>query len=119
RDGFEVEVGANIRSARDSKECVAKGGDGVGLLRSEFLFMGRREAPSEEEQREEYEEIVKTLGPTLSLVLRTLDVGGDKPLSYMPLQEEENPFLGIRGLRLSLKYPKLFRSQLRAALSAA
>lgn len=119
KDGFEVEVAANIGNARDSKECVAKGGDGVGLLRSEFLFMGRREAPSEEEQRKEYEEIAKTLGPTRSLVLRTLDVGGDKPLSYMPLQEEDNPFLGIRGLRLSLKYPKLFRSQLRAALSAA
>ncbi len=118
-DGFEVEVAANIGSARDSEDCVKMGGDGVGLLRSEFLFMGRREAPSEEEQRTEYEEIAKTLGPTRSLVLRTLDVGGDKPLSYMPLEEEENPFLGIRGLRLSLKFPDLFRSQIRAALRAA
>ncbi len=117
-DGFEVEVAANIGSSRDAKSCVQNGGDGVGLLRSEFLFLGRREAPSEDEQRQEYEEIAKTLGPTRSLVLRTLDVGGDKPLSYMPLEEEENPFLGIRGLRLSLKYPDLFRAQIRAALCA-
>ena len=118
-DGFEVEVGANIGSAKDSQESVSKGCDGVGLLRSEFLFLGRREAPTEEEQRVEYEAIARTLGPTRSLVIRTLDVGGDKPLAYMPLEEEENPFLGIRGLRLSFKFPDLFRSQLRAALAAA
>lgn len=119
QDGFEVEVGANIGSAKDAQEGVGRGCDGVGLLRSEFLFLGRREAPSEDEQRAEYEQIARTLGPTRSLVIRTLDVGGDKPLSYMPLEEEENPFLGIRGLRLSLKFPDLFRSQIRAALGAA
>lgn len=118
-DGFEVEVGANIGSAKDAQEGVGRGCDGVGLLRSEFLFLGRREAPSESEQRNEYEQIARTLGPTRSLVIRTLDVGGDKPLAYMPLEEEENPFLGIRGLRLSLKFPDLFRSQIRAALGAA
>lgn len=118
RDGFEVEVGANIGNAKDSQDGVARGCDGVGLLRSEFLFLGRREAPSEDEQRAEYEEIARTLGPTRSLVIRTLDVGGDKRLAYMPLAEEENPFLGIRGLRLSFKFPDLFRSQIRAALAA-
>lgn len=119
RDGFEVEVGANIGSAKESQEGVGRGCDGVGLLRSEFLFLGRRDAPSEDEQRAEYEAIARTLGPTRSLVIRTLDVGGDKPLAYMPLEEEENPFLGIRGLRLSFKFPELFRSQIRAALAAA
>lgn len=118
-DGFSVEVGANIGNAKDALAAVEKGCDGVGLLRSEFLFMKRREAPTEEEQGAEYEAIAQALGPERSFVIRTLDVGGDKPLAYLPQPEEENPFLGIRGLRLSLKHPEMFRVQIRAALRAA
>lgn len=118
-DGFHVEVAANIGSAKDAEAAVEKGCDGVGLLRSEFLFMKRREAPTEAEQGLEYEAIGKALGKERSLVIRTLDVGGDKPLAYLPQPEEENPFLGIRGLRLSLKHPEMFRVQIRAALKAA
>ncbi len=118
-DGFHVEVAANIGNAKDAQAAVEKGCDGVGLLRSEFLFMKRREAPTEEEQGLEYEAIGRALGQERSLVIRTLDVGGDKPLAYLPQPEEENPFLGIRGLRLSLKHPEMFRIQIRAALRAA
>jgi phosphocarrier protein FPr/phosphocarrier protein len=118
-DGFAVEVAANVGNEKDTQLALANGADGVGLLRSEFLFLHRRNAPSEAEQRKEYEGIARLLGKERSLVLRTLDVGGDKPLSYMPLPEEENPFLGVRGLRLSLQFPDLFRLQIRAALAAA
>src|SRR5690606_27466925 len=118
-DGYPVEVGANIGSQKEAAEAVSNGCDGVGLLRSEFLFLGRRQPPSEAEQQSEYEGIGRALGKERSLVIRTLDVGGDKPLSYMPLEAEENPFLGIRGLRLSFKFPELFRAQIRAALAAA
>ena len=119
KDGRAVDVGANIGNAKEALEAVAQGGDGVGLLRSEFLFMNRRVAPDEAEQRAELEKIAKALGPGRSLVVRTLDVGGDKPLSYVPMPAEENPFLGIRGIRLSLRQPELFATQIRAVLSAA
>ncbi len=118
-DSRAIEVAANIGSAKDAIGAVNHGCDGVGLLRSEFLFMNRRQAPSEEEQRQQFELIGKTLGSNRSLVVRTLDVGGDKPLQYMPIAPEDNPFLGIRGLRLSLRYPDLFSAQLRAILAAA
>jgi len=118
-DGRRVEIGANIGSAKEATQAVEQGADGVGLLRSEFLFMNRRWAPSEDEQRAQFELIGKTLGGGRTLVVRTLDVGGDKPLSYMPIAPEENPFLGIRGLRLSLRYPELFAAQVRAILAAA
>ncbi len=75
--------------------------------------------PTEDEQRETFEEIARALGPARSLVVRTLDVGGDKPLSYLPLEAEENPFLGLRGIRLSLRHGELFDTQLRAILAAA
>lgn len=119
KDGRRIEVAANIGSLKDAQAGSDNGCDAVGLLRSEFLFLGRRDAPTEEEQKDEYVAIAKVLGPERSLVIRTLDVGGDKPLPYIPLADEENPFLGIRGLRVSFKYPDLFRSQLRAALAAA
>jgi phosphoenolpyruvate-protein phosphotransferase len=118
QDGRTVEVGANIGNAKEAEEAVRLGGDGVGLLRSEFLFMNRRVAPDEDEQRGELEKIARALGTSRSLVVRTLDVGGDKPLSYVPMPAEDNPFLGVRGIRLSLRNPDLFITQIRAVLSA-
>ena len=118
-DGVRVEVAANIRNARDAREAVAAGAEGVGLLRSEFLFQDRDVPPTEDEQAEEYGEVARALGPGRRLVVRTLDVGGDKPLAYLPLPREDNPFLGMRGLRVSLEQPALFRTQLRALLRAA
>jgi phosphocarrier protein FPr len=98
---------------------VALGGEGVGLLRSEFLFLNRASAPSEQEQYEVYVAIARTLGRERPLVVRALDVGGDKPLPYLPLPREENPFLGVRGLRLLLERPEVLRTQLRAILRAS
>jgi phosphocarrier protein FPr len=91
----------------------------VGLLRSEFLFLGRTSAPSENEQTETYAAIAKALGPERPLIIRTLDVGGDKPLPYLPIPDEENPFLGERGVRVGLNRPEILRTQLRAILRAA
>ena len=119
RDGARIEVTANIRSAADAQEAVAAGADGVGLLRSEFLFANRDTAPTEEEQAAQYLATAEALGRERKLVVRTLDVGGDKPLAYLPLPKEANPFLGLRGIRVSLNRPALFRIQLRAILAAA
>ena len=119
RDGARIEVTANIRSAADAQEAVAAGADGVGLLRSEFLFANRDTAPTEEEQAAQYLATAEALGRERKLVVRTLDVGGDKPLAYLPLPKEANPFLGLRGIRVSLDRPALFRIQLRAILAAA
>ncbi|TDN70139.1 phosphoenolpyruvate--protein phosphotransferase [Paraburkholderia sp. BL10I2N1] len=118
-DGHRVEVVANIRNAQEAREAVAAGAEGVGLLRSEFLFDSRDTAPSEDEQTDEYCAVAEALGRERPLVVRTLDVGGDKPLSYMPLPHEDNPFLGLRGVRVSLDRPDIFRTQLRAILRAA
>lgn len=118
-DGVHIEIGGNIGGVDGAEEVVAMGGEGVGLLRSEFLFLGRRDAPSEDEQTQVYETIAKTLGPDRNLIVRTLDVGGDKPLAYMPTPPEANPFLGVRGLRMSLQHPEIFRSQLRAIVRSA
>lgn len=118
-DGHRIEIAANIGTAEEALAAVAQGGDAVGLLRSELLFLDRGTAPSEQEQAEVYRAVASTLGRSRKLVIRTLDVGGDKPLAYMPLPREENPFLGVRGIRLSLEKPDLLRSQLRAILEAA
>lgn len=118
-DNVRFEVAGNIGNVEGAREVVSNGGEGVGLLRSEFLFLGRKEAPSEKEQAEVYQEIAKTLGKDRTLIVRTLDVGGDKPLAYMPTPKEDNPFLGVRGLRLSLRHTDVFRSQIRAILTAA
>jgi len=118
-DGHRIEVVANIRNAKEAEEAVAIGAEGVGLLRSEFLFDDRDTAPSEEEQAREYTAVAQALGPERTLVIRTLDVGGDKPLTYLPLPKEDNPFLGLRGVRVSLDRPDMFRVQLRAILQAA
>ncbi len=118
-DGHRVLVVANIRNAEEAREAIAAGAEGVGLLRSEFLFDNRDTAPSEDEQADEYCAVARALGRERPLVVRTLDVGGDKPLTYMPLPKEDNPFLGLRGVRVSLDRPDIFRVQLRAILRAA
>lgn len=118
-DGQRIEVVANVRNATEAREAVALGGEGVGLLRSEFLFDERDTAPSEDEQAAAYIAVAQALGPQRTLVIRTLDVGGDKPLPYLPLPKEDNPFLGLRGVRVSLDQPEMFRTQLRAILRAS
>lgn len=116
RDGHRVEVVANISSMEDAKEAVAVGAEGVGLLRSEFLFENRKTPPRYEEQLAAYRGIARIIGPERPLVIRTLDVGGDKPLPYLPLPKEDNPFLGLRGIRACLDRPDIFREQIRAIL---
>jgi len=118
-EGHRVEVVANIGDEDEARRVPEVGGEGVGLLRTEFLFMDRRTAPSEDEQASTYEAIARALGPERILVIRTLDVGGDKPLPYLPIGPEPNPFLGERGIRLMHTRPELFRAQLRAILRAA
>jgi len=119
RDGHRVEVVANIGAVREAERVPAVGGEGVGLLRTEFLFMDRRTAPDEDEQARSYEAIARALGPDRILVIRTLDVGGDKPIPYLALATESNPFLGERGVRLTLARPELFEAQVRAILRAS
>ncbi|HEY5881607.1 MAG TPA: phosphoenolpyruvate--protein phosphotransferase, partial [Nakamurella sp.] len=118
-DGHHVEIVANIGSLEDAQAGVTKGAEGVGLLRSEFVFMDRRSAPTEDEQAQIYTDIAKALKPGQPLVIRTLDVGGDKPLPYLPIAPEENPFLGQRGIRVGLDRPEILRTQVRAILRAA
>lgn len=118
RDGIQLEVAGNIGSVTEAGRVVEFGGEGVGLLRTEFLFQDRITAPSEEEQYGTYISISKALG-NRPLIIRTLDVGGDKPLPYLPMPHEDNPFLGNRGLRLCLSKPDIFKVQLRAILRAA
>jgi phosphocarrier protein FPr len=117
-DGHHVDVTANAGSVRDAGEAVKKGADGIGLLRTEFLFLERATAPSEDEQYGVYQAIAQAMGPR-PVIIRTLDIGGDKPLAYIQLKPEMNPFLGERGVRLCLNRPELFRPQLRAILRAA
>jgi phosphocarrier protein FPr len=118
-DGHRVAVEANIGGAADAEQAVSLGADGVGLFRSEFLFLQRATAPTEEEQRTAYADVARALGRDRRIVIRTLDVGGDKPLPYLPLPREDNPFLGERGIRAMLNRPELLRAQLRAILLAA
>lgn len=117
-DGTRIEVVGNIGGLKDAEQVAKLGGEGVGLLRSEFLFMERQDAPTEEEQFETYKSIVQAVGPGHTVVIRTLDVGGDKPLSYLPIPKEDNPFLGERGVRVGLDRPEILRTQLRAILRA-
>ena len=119
KDGKEIEIAANIGTLSDARQAVANGADGVGLLRTEFLFLERKDLPSEEEQYNQYRDIAQTLG-TRPLVVRTLDVGGDKQLPMVELPTEQNPFLGQRAIRLAMAHPeKLLYPQLRALLRAA
>jgi multiphosphoryl transfer protein len=118
-DQHRIQVVANISNLQDAEKSVALGSEGVGLLRSEFIFMDRAAAPSEDEQTNIYRSILATLGNDRPMVIRTLDVGGDKPLAYLPLPHEANPFLGERGIRIGLDRPDLLRTQLRAILRSA
>lgn len=117
-DGHRVEVVANIGRAEEAAQAVNAGGEGVGLLRTEFLFLERTSPPTEEEQFAAYREMVQALNG-LPLIIRTLDIGGDKAAPYLDMPAEENPFLGVRGIRLCLAKPELFRAQLRAIYRAA
>jgi phosphoenolpyruvate-protein phosphotransferase len=117
-DGRRIEVSANIGSAEEAEEALDWGAEGVGLFRTEFLFMERPELPSEEEQYEVYRKVAEAFGEK-PVIIRTLDVGGDKDLPGVDQPEEENPFLGWRGIRMCLDVPELFKPQLRALLRAA
>lgn len=114
-DGERIEVFANLGSIAEAQVAVAHGAEGCGLLRTEFLFLERAAPPSEEEQLQQYQGIARALEHR-PLVIRTLDIGGDKPIAYLPLPAEENPALGLRGVRTSLWRPDLLRVQLRAIL---
>ena len=117
-DGHRVQVVANIGSEEDARKAVEMGAEGVGLLRSEFLYLERATAPTEDEQTAIYDGISAALDGR-PMIIRTLDVGGDKPLPYMPLPREENPFLGVRGVRIALDRPEILRTQIRAILRVA
>jgi multiphosphoryl transfer protein len=118
RDGRRIEVAANVGSPEDVDAAVANGAEGVGLLRTEFLFLERDSLPTEDEQYAAYADMAERLQGR-PLILRTLDVGADKPLPYVPRRAEANPFLGVRGIRLGLAQPELLETQLRAALRVA
>jgi phosphocarrier protein FPr/phosphocarrier protein len=115
-DGTRIEVLANLGSLADAEAAMRNGAEGCGLLRTEFLFLERRHAPSETEQRDEYQRIARALAGK-PLTIRTLDIGGDKPIDYLPLPREENPALGLRGVRTSLWREDLLDEQLRAVLA--
>jgi len=117
-DGVEILVGANIGSAADAQAAAAHGADLAGLVRTEFLYLDRREAPTFEQQVEVYRALAAALAGR-RLTLRTLDVGGDKPLPYAPQPPENNPFLGMRGIRLALAQRDLLHDQLRAIVHTA
>ncbi len=118
RDGVHVEVVANAGSPAEARRAKELGAEGIGLLRTEFLFLDRETLPDEDEQYEMYREVIEPFddGP---VVVRTLDVGGDKNVPSISMPQEQNPFLGRRGIRLSLSQPEMFRTQLRAILRAA
>jgi phosphocarrier protein FPr len=118
RDGVAVLVGANVGSPADAVAAAAAGADLVGLVRTEFLFLGRPAAPDVDEQEATYRGVAEALGGK-RITLRTLDVGGDKPLPYLPLPDEANPFLGLRGIRLAAAHPALLADQLLAMVRVA
>ena len=117
QDGHKVVVAANIGSDKDIDKALQFGCEGVGLFRSEFLFMSRSAMPNEEEQFAAYKAVVQKCGEKLCII-RTMDIGGDKSLEYLKVPPEQNPFLGWRALRISLKRPELFLPQLKAILRA-
>ena len=118
KSGKRVEVCGNIGKPEDVLGVIANGGDGVGLFRTEFLYMDRDNAPTEEEQYESYKFVLEKMEGK-QVVIRTLDIGGDKTLPYLPLPEEMNPFLGYRAIRLCLDRKEIFKVQLRALLRAS
>jgi phosphocarrier protein FPr len=118
RDGKAIEIAANIGSVAGAQKAVELGADGVGLFRTEFLFLNRTAAPDEEEQVQAYRAIARALAGR-PLIIRTLDAGGDKSIPYLNMAAETNPFLGLRAIRLCLSQPELFKTQLRAILRVA
>jgi len=118
RSGKRIEVSANIGSPKDADIAIREGADGVGLFRTEFLFLNRNSAPTEEEQFEAYKTVLEKFG-NKPVIIRTLDIGGDKQIPYLNLEKEMNPFLGVRALRLCLIQTELFKTQLRAILRAS
>jgi len=117
-DGHRIEVVANVGGLADAQAAMLAGAEGVGLLRTEFLFLDRASAPTEEEQFTVYRDIAQAMQGQ-AVIVRTLDIGGDKPLPYIEVPPEANPFLGERGIRLCLNRPHLLREQVRAILRAA
>lgn len=117
-DGHQVEVVVNLGNVHNTAKAVASGAEGVGLLRTELVFMAHRQVPDIDTQIRDYEQVFDALEGR-PLVVRTLDVGGDKPLPYLPMPSEENPFLGLRGVRLSLKQPDMLKDQLIALIQAS
>ncbi len=117
-DGIKVELLGNIGSAEEAKFALDAGAEGIGLFRTEFLFINRQAAPSEDAQLAVYKQALSAMAPH-PVTIRTLDVGGDKPIPYLTLVEEINPFLGVRAIRLCLQEQALFRTQLRALLRAS
>lgn len=118
KDGLKIDVHANIGGLEDVKSALENGAEGVGLLRTEFVFQSQETLPTEDDQFQIYRDIAAALGDK-PLTIRSLDVGGDKPLPAYPMAEEENPFLGLRGVRLCLANEALFKPQLKAVLRAA
>jgi phosphoenolpyruvate-protein phosphotransferase len=118
KDGHQVEIVANIGSIEEAKKALSLGAEGVGLLRTEFLYLDRATAPSEDGQWKAYQSIMEIMGEH-PVIVRTLDVGGDKEVPYLKMRKEANPFLGWRAIRMSLDQPKLFKTQLRALLRAS
>jgi phosphotransferase system enzyme I (PtsI) len=118
-DGHKVKVVANIGSPKDVEGVVRNGGKGVGLYRSEFLYMNSDEMPTEDKQFAAYKTVIEQFKDGEGVIIRTLDIGGDKKLPYLPLEEEMNPFLGLRAIRLCLSKPDMFKTQLRAILRAS
>lgn len=118
KDGAALEICANIGTPQEAQQAMEYGADGVGLFRSEFLFMDRDALPTEDEQFESYRTAAQTMAGK-PLIIRTLDVGGDKKLPTLELPHEDNPFLGFRAIRMTLSHPEIFRPQLRAILRAA
>jgi phosphocarrier protein FPr len=114
-DGVRIAVLANVGKSGDAANALREGAEGCGLLRTEFLFLGRATAPSEDEQLAQYQAIIDAL-PGRSVIIRILDAGADKPLAYVPFPQEDNPALGVRGVRAMLRLPELLRTQVRAIL---
>jgi phosphotransferase system enzyme I (PtsI) len=117
-DGFHIELAANIMDPKGAAQAVKVGADGVGLYRTEFLFMGRDSAPTEKEQFVAYRQVLETMAGK-PVIIRTMDIGGDKEIPYMNAPPEANPFLGYRAIRICLQQPDLFMTQLRAILRAS
>ncbi|OEF51329.1 phosphoenolpyruvate--protein phosphotransferase [Enterovibrio norvegicus] len=118
KDGHKIEIAANIACTVEAESAFAKGAEGIGLFRTEMLFMDRSTAPDEQEQFDAYKEVLEAAGDK-AVIIRTMDIGGDKPLDYLNLPHEHNPFLGYRAVRIYPQFLALFHTQLRAILRAA